>query len=101
MSELFSNDAGKQLLASLRQVFEQRRVYHRKTRFMMFVCGGRLGEGETSLRKEFIAWAEKDLPEFVSLIAEEALRTASLARVVALSISQNSNRFLLTLLIAS
>jgi hypothetical protein len=75
MSELFSNDAGKHLLASLRQVFKEKRVYHRrKNRFIMFVCGGRLDEGELSLRKQFVVWAETNLPDFVCLLAEEALK---------------------------
>jgi hypothetical protein len=41
MSELFSNDAGKQLMRSLRRIFEEKSVYHRKNRFIMFVCGGK------------------------------------------------------------
>ncbi len=75
MSELFSNDAGKQLLASLRQVFKEKRVYHRrKNRFIMFVCGGTLDGGELSLRKQFVVWAETNLPDFVCLLAEDALK---------------------------
>jgi hypothetical protein len=74
MSELFSNDAGQQLLGSLRQVFEEKSVWHRKNRFIMFVCGGRLDEGATSLRKQFIGWSEANLPEFICLLAEEALK---------------------------
>jgi hypothetical protein len=74
MSELFSNDAGKQLLASLRQVFEEKNVYHRKNRFIVFVCGGRLDEEGSSLRKQFIEWAKANLPEFICLVAEEALK---------------------------
>jgi hypothetical protein len=75
MSELFSNDAGKQLLASLRQVFQEKRIYHRRTnRFIMFVCGGKLDEGSISLRKQFVSWAGTNLPDFVCLMAEDALK---------------------------
>lgn len=74
MAQLFSNPAGQKLLASLRGVFKEKRVYHRKHRFILFVCGGRLGEGETSLRKEFIEWAEHNLPRFICLLAEDALK---------------------------
>jgi len=74
MSELFSNSAGEQLLVSLRKVFEEKQVYHRKNRFIMFVCGGQLEEGQSSLRKQFIDWAEQNLQEFVCLIAELALK---------------------------
>jgi hypothetical protein len=73
MSELFSNEPGKQLLLSLRQVFQERRLYHRKNRFVMFVCGGKLGEEDSSLRKHFIAWADDNLSDFVCVMAEDAL----------------------------
>lgn len=73
MSELFSNEAGRQLLSSLRQVFEEKRIYHRKNRFIMFVCGGKLGDGHSSLRKQFINWAQENLTEFVCVMAEDAL----------------------------
>lgn len=73
MSELFSNEAGAQVLQSLRQVFKEKRIFHRKERFIMFVCGGRLGDGQTSLRKQFVDWAEENLTEFVCVMAEDAL----------------------------
>lgn len=70
----FSNPAGKKLLVSLREdVFKRKKIYHRKDHFIMFVCGGKLGEREGSLRQQFIGWAEDNLPEFVCLVAEEAL----------------------------
>jgi hypothetical protein len=55
-------------------VFSEKRIYHRESRLIMFVCGGETGEGGTSLRKQFIEWAENNLLEFVCLIAEEALK---------------------------
>lgn len=61
-------------MGSLRRVFEEKSVYHRKNRFIMFVCGGRLDEGGNSLRKQFIEWSEANLPEFICLVAEEALK---------------------------
>ena len=79
MPRLFSNPAGEKLLASLRDdVFKRKKIYHRKDRFIMFVCGGRLGAGEGSLRQQFIGWAKDNLPNFVCLMAEEAMN-ASLA----------------------
>src|SRR5712692_10168707 len=74
MPHVFSNPAGRQLLESLRKIFEEKRVFHRKHRFIIFVCGGKLEGGENSLRKQFIAWAENQLPEFICLIAEDALK---------------------------
>ncbi len=74
MAPLFANDAGQQLLASVREVFKEKRVYHRKHRFIVFVCGGKLGEESKSLRKQFIDWAQHNLPEFICLLAEDALK---------------------------
>src|ERR1700749_747315 len=74
MALLFANQAGRRVFASLRQVFEEKRVYYQKERFIVFVCGGKLGQGDTSLRKQFIDWAEHNLPEFICLLAEEALK---------------------------
>jgi hypothetical protein len=77
MTELFSNLAGQRLLASVREAFEKKPVYHRKHRPLLFVCGGSLGKGENSLREQFIAWAEHHLPQFICLLAEDALFTDS------------------------
>lgn len=74
MALLFANQAGQRVFASLRQVFEEKRVYYQKQRFIVFVCGGKLGEEDSSLRKQFIEWAAQNLPEFICLIAEEALK---------------------------
>ncbi|HXI24802.1 MAG TPA: retron St85 family effector protein [Pyrinomonadaceae bacterium] len=74
MAQLFSNKAGLQLLASLRKIFEEKKIYHRKDRFIIFVCGGKLEEGGNSLRKQFVEWAKHNLPEFVCLLAEDALK---------------------------
>lgn len=74
MTQLFANKAGQQLLESLREIFEHKHVYHRKYRFILFVCGGPLSGAETSLRKMFLEWADRNLPDFVCLLAEEALR---------------------------
>jgi len=66
--------AERQLLGSLRDVFKEKRVYHRKNRFIVFVCGGRLEEGQTSRRKQFVEWAGENLPGFICLMAEDALK---------------------------
>ena len=74
MAQLFANKAGEQLLESLREIFERKPIYHCKYRFILFVCGGALNEGQNSLRKQFLEWADPNLPDFVCLLAEEALR---------------------------
>jgi len=74
MAHPFSNPAGQQLLESLRKIFQEKRIFHRKHKFIIFVCGGRLEDGQTSLRKQFIDWANEHLQEFICLLAEEALK---------------------------
>ncbi|MBZ5523197.1 MAG: retron St85 family effector protein [Acidobacteriia bacterium] len=71
MVPLFANQAGQQLLTSLREIFSERRVHCRQDRFFIFVCGGGL---ETSFRKRFIDWAEHNLPKFICLKAEDAFK---------------------------
>src|SRR5438067_2473320 len=74
MAHLFSNPAGQRLLEYLRQIFEEKPVYLRKHPLIMFVCGGRLGHSETSLRKQFLQWAGNNLPAFNCVVAEEAIK---------------------------
>lgn len=71
MAHLFSNPDGLRLLASLRDMFKKKPVHYRTHRCIIFVCGGTL---EKSLRKQFIQWAEENLPEFIWLEAEDALK---------------------------
>ena len=65
MAKVFSNPAGKRLLASVQQVFKEKNVFYRRDRFIVFVCGGPLGEGQDSLRQQFVQWAASHLPDFV------------------------------------
>lgn len=74
MTPPFSNQAGEQLLASIRQVFQEKQIYHRKHRFILFVCGGALQAAESSLRKKFLDWSRENLTEFTCLLAEDALK---------------------------
>ena len=74
MPHPFSNKAGKQLLASLRKIFQEKPIFHRKYKFIVFVCGGTLDAEQDSLRKQFLAWADTNLPEFICLLAEDALK---------------------------
>jgi hypothetical protein len=52
------------VLESLRIIFQTKPVYLRKQPFFVFVCGGKMGNGETALRQQFIQWAEHNLPNF-------------------------------------
>ena len=74
MSKIFSNPAGDQLLTYFREIFTNKRIYQRRDRFILFVCGGQLGVQPSSLRKQFMEWAEVNLPQFICLLAEDALK---------------------------
>ena len=79
MTPLFSHPSGMRVLTSLRFIFEKKPVYLRKHPFFIFVCGGQLGPGTGSLRKQFIQWAEHQLPDFICLLAEDALKDGFVA----------------------
>lgn len=74
MTLLSSDPAWKRVLESLRSVFQNKPVYLRNRPFFVFVCGGELGEGKTTLRQQFLQWAEHELPNFVCLLAENAIK---------------------------
>lgn len=68
------------MLESLRLLFENKPLFVRRHPFFLFVCGGRLGEGDfVSLRQQFIKWAEQKLPDFICLLAEDALKDGFIA----------------------
>ncbi len=71
MTQVFSTSPGQKLLASLREIFTNKRIYQRQDRFIVFVCGGK---DENSFRSQFIEWAQSNLPEFICLKAEDALK---------------------------
>src|SRR6266404_3844001 len=74
MTLLFSHPAGMRVLESLRAIFQTKPVYLRNGPFFVFVCGGELGQGKTTLRQQFLQWAEHELPNFVCLLAENAIK---------------------------
>ena len=74
MAPLFSHPAGMPVLKSLRLIFQKKPVYLLKQPFFVFVCGGQLGSEQKTLRQQFIKWAESQLPNFVCLLAEDALK---------------------------
>ena len=72
MAPLFSTHAGKTVLEYL--TFQKKPVYVRNIPFFVFVCGGQFGKPEPTLREQFIQWAEHQLPNFVCLLAENAIK---------------------------
>ena len=76
MSISLSTRAGIRLLADIRRVFEKGRIYLRGDKVVFFVCGGPVDvvrDGEGSHRKNFLKWAARELPDFVCILAEDAL----------------------------
>lgn len=62
------------VLESLRITFQKKPVYVLKRPFLIFVCGGEMGKPEPTLRDQFIQWAEHQLPNFICLLAEDAIK---------------------------
>jgi hypothetical protein len=74
MNPAFSHPAGMRVLESLRAVFEEKPVYLRNDPVFVFVCGGQIGNSTNrSLRQQFLQWASHSLPNFICLLAEDAL----------------------------
>lgn len=74
MALLSSDPAWKRVLESLRAVFQNKPVYLLNRPFFVFVCGGEFGQGKTTLREQFLQWADHELPNFVCLLAENAIK---------------------------
>ncbi len=73
MANPLSSEPGKRHLEEICKLFKEKPVVERIGKFILFVCGGKTGAAESSLRKEFLNWAKTELNEFVCILAEEAL----------------------------
>ena len=73
MANPLLSDPDRRLLASIRDIFKEKEVIEVHRKPILFVCGGKTDEGQTSLRKEFLTWAAGELNDFVFLLAEDAL----------------------------
>jgi len=74
MANPLKGEAGARLLTSICDIFRDKEIVEVHKKLILFVCGGKTGEGQNSLRKEFLAWADGELKDFVFLLAEAALR---------------------------
>jgi hypothetical protein len=86
----FSDAPAQRLLEGLKDAFAED-VFHRRKKFILFVCGGPLDPlpGENpSLRRQFRDWSERELTDFIVVLAEEAFnqtRSYRLTRAVNLA----------------
>jgi len=69
-----SSEPGRRHLEEICKIFKEKQIVEKKGKFILFVCGGRVDDGESSLRKEFLEWAQTGLNEFICILAEDALR---------------------------
>lgn len=68
----FDTPAGKSLLSEIRGLFEKGRVFRRNDVPFVFVCGGPINTN--TMRKQFLDWSSRELPEIVTVLAEQAFR---------------------------
>jgi hypothetical protein len=79
----FSHPAADRLFVELRSAFEGT-VFDGRKKFFLFVCGGPFDPapgGDLSLRRQFLNWSERELPDFIVLLAEEAFRQTRSYRI--------------------
>jgi hypothetical protein len=84
----FSHPAAQSLLEKLKNAFTGT-VFEKRTEFFLFVCGGPVDGKDLTLRRQFLDWSERELPDFVVILAEDAFRqtrSQSLPRSVNLGI---------------
>lgn len=72
MTSEFSTPAGISLLREIRNLFERNRVFRRNDVPFVFVCGGPIDTN--TMRKQFLDWSSRELPEVVTVLAERAFR---------------------------
>jgi hypothetical protein len=68
-----SSEFGRRHLEDICKIFREKPIVQRKAKFILFVCGGKIDPTGSSLRKEFLEWAQTELKEFICILAETAL----------------------------
>jgi len=74
MADQFSGPAGLSLLTDLRQIFENKPVFQKRDRHIVFVCGGPTKARKKSMRRKFLEWSKSNFPEILPLLAEDAYK---------------------------
>lgn len=72
MTSQFNTAAGKSLLDEITALFETGRVFRRNDVPFVFVCGG--PTNQNTMRKQFLDWSNRELPQVVTVLAERAFR---------------------------
>lgn len=68
----FLHPSGESLLEMVRNVFKDKDVYQTKSRHIIFLCGGSIAPRSKSMRRNFLSYSKKALPEFRFFLAEAA-----------------------------
>jgi hypothetical protein len=74
MDEQFGHPRAEALLREVRQLFETKAIFQRQDRPIVFLCGGPVTSGAKNMRREFLTWAKRRLPELVIILAENAFK---------------------------
>jgi hypothetical protein len=72
MRHPFLHPAGAVLLRRVAQAFTRDDLYLVVDRHLLFVCGGPVAPETKSLRKQFLCYAQSELPNFRVFLAEAA-----------------------------
>jgi len=72
MTSQFSHPSSDKLLGTVLEVFQNRKIYQRKDRHIIFICGGSVKTYSRSIRRVFLKYAKSQLTQFRVFLAEAA-----------------------------
>jgi hypothetical protein len=72
MDDPFSNRTGQELLTLVRKIFEDKPIFRKESKPLVFLCGGAVSSRSKNIRTQFLAWAKTRLPGIVFVLAENA-----------------------------
>jgi hypothetical protein len=72
MDDQFQHQSAIALLNEVRYAFENKPIFQKKNKPVIFLCGGPLKPRRANMRSEFLRWSGKKFPEVVTLLAEDA-----------------------------
>lgn len=78
MDEQFAHPSADSLLAEVRRLFENKPVFQKRDKPVLFLCGGPLSSRSKNMRRAFLEWSKGHLPQMVILLAEDAFRHTKL-----------------------
>jgi hypothetical protein len=74
MVDQFNDLPGLGLLAHLRDIFQNKPVFQRRGKHIVFVCGGPTKTRKKSMRRKFLEWSKTNFTEILPLLAEDAYK---------------------------